>query len=312
VFRGKRLCAFVLALGAAQASAQMLSDRGPPLERLVHRNTVALRINPLGLGYEGRFSYRRRLFATDSVALRDNFIGLGLTPSLTPTYWRFGLMVEAQPTTFLGFWAAYEGMQYFGTVNSLQSFPTASSSFSDNEIKTLGALPRDDPRHPYVAGGTIFTAGANVNLRLGPIVVRDAFKMFRPDFPLRQGDTTMYEQLGDLLLANRRFNLVNDLDVLFQTKFGLLAGLRFSSGAPLYGPESGAADNSTHRIGPFLVYRFFDRDGAAFNQPTVALVVNWYLKHRYRTGAETSAAIPYLAVAFQFSGDLVPLPPVAK
>ena len=72
------------------AGAQMLSDRAPPKHRSVHRNLLALRANPLGAGWEGKFSYRQRMFLHPSLALRDNFVGLGLAPSLTPTYARIG------------------------------------------------------------------------------------------------------------------------------------------------------------------------------------------------------------------------------
>ena len=145
------------------------------------------------------------------------------------------------------------------------------------------------------------------------LVVRNAFKAFRPDFPLRAGDTTFYEQLADLLLPNRRFTLLDDLDVLYTLPFGFYAGLRYSAGAPLYGPENGVGDNATHRLGPFVVWRLFDHDGAAFNQPTIALLVNWYLKHPYRTGGlDSQTAVPYFAIAFQTNGDLISLPPVSR
>jgi hypothetical protein len=85
-------------------------------------------------------------------------------------------------------------------------------------------------------------------------------------------------------------------------------GARYSLGVPLYGPESGGADDSNHRVGPFISCRFSDQDGAAFNQPTLALVAGWRVKHRYRTGAETLQAIPCVALAFNFVGDLLDLP----
>ena len=306
-----RRLVLALLIFSAEASAQMLTDRGPPLHRLVHRNTIAARVNPLGLGYDGRFSYRYRLFATDSIAFRDNFLSIGIALAATPTYGRIGAVVEVQPATFIGFWAGYDWMQYFGNLSHLQSFPLASSNFSERQIKAQAALPDADPLHPYAVGGVVFSAGANVNLRFGPIVVRNAFKAFRPDFPLRAGDTAFYEQLADLLLPNRRFTLLNDLDVLYTLPFGLYAGLRYSAGAPLYGPENGVGDNATHRLGPFFVWRLFDHDGAAFNQPTIALLVNWYLKHPYRTGGlDSPTAVPYFAIAFQTNGDLISLPPV--
>ncbi len=278
----------------------MLSDQGPPEHRLIHRNTFAVRVNPLGAGWEGKFAYRHRLFVSPSLAFRDNFLGIGVSPSLTPTYGRLGLYAEAQPATFLGFWATYDVMQYFGDFNQLQSFPNAQADFSEPALKRRPA--------GYPTLGTIFTAAVNVNLRFGPIVIRDTFKLSRPDFPLHEGDTVFYEQLTDVLTPNRRVTVVNDLDLLWQTPLtGFFAGLRYSAAAPLYGSDNGPADNSTHRLGPILAWRIFDRDGARFNQPTVAVVINWYLKHPYRTGQQTPTAIPYFALAFQTSGDFLPL-----
>jgi len=286
---------------SAPATAQLLSDRGPPEHRFVHRQTLAIRVNPLGLIYEGRFAYRQRLYVSESAALRDNFFGIGLAPGASPAFGRLGVLVEVQPATILGFWAVYEYMQYFGTFNLLAEYPTAGADFSDTAIRN-----RTPP--PNTTGGTMLTVGANLNLKFGPIVLRSQARLFAADFKLRPKDTVLYDQFSDLLLPNGRFTLTNDLDLMFQTKFGLLAGLRYNLGIPFYGAENAATeDNSTHRLGPFLAYRFFDRDGAKLNQPTLALVVNWYLKHRWRTGADTSQALPYFALAFNMVGDLVPL-----
>ena len=46
--------------------------------------------------------------------------------------------------------------------------------------------------------------------------------------------------------------------------------------------------------------------GAAFNAPTVIAMVQWHVQHNYRTGADVHPAIPYVAVAFLFEGDIIP------
>lgn len=281
--------------------AQMLSDRAPPLHRLVHRQTLAIRVNPLGLIYDGRFAYRQRLYFSESTALRDNFVGLGLAPGASPAFGRIGALLEVQPATFLGFWAVYEVMQYFGTFNLLASYPSASANFSDTAIRNR--IPS-----PYVTGGTILTLGANLNLKVGPIVLRSQARLIAPDFKLRPGDTAFYDQVYDVLLPNGRFTFINDLDLLFQTKFGLVAGVRYNASVPFYGVEhSPLEDNAMHRLGPFLAYKFWDQDGRKLNQPTLALIVNWYVKHRWRTGADSATAIPYVALAINVVGDLIPL-----
>lgn len=308
----------VVVFGSSTAQAQLLSDRGPPPFRLVHRNTLAVRINPLGLLYDGRFVARLRLYQAKSTALRDNFVGLGLAAGASPAFVRGGAHLEVQPLTVLGLFATYEVVGYFGVINLLQSFPGARSDYSDTALRDLGTLPQGDPRRNYAAAGGMLTLGANLVVKLGPLVLRNTAKLLWPHFGLRDGDTALYDQFYDLLMPNRRFSLVNDLDLLFQSDFGLVAGGRYNASVPFYGPENFAAfgpysgDNSSHRLGPFIAYRFSDKDGAAFNQPTVALVVNWYLKHPFRTGADVHHAIPYFGLAFNVVGDLLPLPPVPE
>lgn len=305
----------VVVLGSSVAHAQLLSNRGPPQFRLVHRNALAVRINPLGLLYDGKLMARVRLYESQSTALRDNFVSFGASLGASPAFLRAGGYVEVQPLTVFSAFALYEVVSYFGSINLLQSFPGARSDASDSAIRTLGALPATDPRRHYPGTGSMLTLGANLVLKLGPIVVRDTVRLLRPDFNLRAGDTVLYDQFYDVVMPNRRFSIVNDADVLFQTNFGLVVGARYNLSIPLYGDENYVAlgpysgDNSSHRLGPLIAFRFFDTDGNAFNQPTVALVLNWYLKHPYRTGQDTPQGLPYIGLAFTFVGDLVPLPP---
>jgi hypothetical protein len=305
----------VVVLGSSEAHAQLLADRGPPQFRLVHRNALAVRINPLGLIYDGRLMARLRLYESQSSALRDNFVSVGASLGASPAFFRAGAYVEVQPLTVFSLFANYEVVSYFGSINLLQSFPGARSDASDTAIRTLGALPATDVRRNYPGSGSMFTLGANLVLKLGPIVVRDTVRLLRPSFNLRAGDTVFYDQFYDLVMPNNRFSIVNDADLLFQTNFGLVVGARYNLSIPLYGDENYVAlgpysgDNSSHRLGPLIAYRFFDTDGAAFNQPTLALLVNWYLKHPYRTGQDTPQGLPYFGLAFTFVGDLVPLPP---
>jgi hypothetical protein len=160
-----RLSVVSVLLGTAVASAQTLQDQGPPLHRIVHRNTFAVRYNPVGLVYDGRFSYRLRLYESSSVALRDNFIGFGVAPALSPLLGRVGAYVEVQPATVLGFWATYSFVQYFGTFNLFQSFPSARSTYSDNEIAwATGSTacpahePNTSPTAPSSPSAPIFSS----------------------------------------------------------------------------------------------------------------------------------------------------------
>ena len=40
-------------------------------------------------------------------------------------------------------------------------------------------------------------------------------------------------------------------------------------------------------------------------KPTLVLIVNWYVDHRWRTGADSPEALPYLLVGFSFQSDLM-------
>ncbi|MBE2251072.1 MAG: hypothetical protein IAE78_16150 [Myxococcus sp.] len=217
-FFARALLAVVL-VGSSVATAQTLQYQAPPLHRVVHRNTFALRVNPLGLLYEGRFMYRMRLYESDSMALRDNFIGIGLTPIASPAFIRAGAYVEVQPMTVLGFWASYTFVQYFGTFNLFQSFQSARSNYSDAEITRLGAGTTMNPgaKSQYLGNGTELTIGADFQVKVADIVLRSKARLVRPDMNLRAGDTVFYDQFYDVLAPNRGWYFVNDVDVLYQT-----------------------------------------------------------------------------------------------
>ncbi|WP_375768020.1 hypothetical protein NR798_41095 [Archangium gephyra] len=307
------LTALVL-LTAPAASAQGVPQEPPPQHRLVYRNLLVARLNPLGLLDEARLSYRYRLYRSESPALRDNFVSIGLAPGVSPAFGRLGVVAEVQPLSILQLWGMYEFVANFGTFRQLQSFPSARSDFSDTELYARDELPAGDARRPYANTGTQLTLGATLQFKVGPVVARSLFRLVRPDMSLREGDRVFYDIYYDVLAPNRGWYFVNDADLLYQTGRGLTVGLRWASSHAFYGPEHFAPGepqenlNTTHRLGPVVAYTFAEREGARFNSPTVLLMVNWWLTHRYRTGADSSAFFPYLALGFSFSGDLLPAP----
>jgi hypothetical protein len=302
---------------ASTASAQALQEGPPPRHRLVYRNLLAVRLNPLGLLDDARLSYRYRLYRSESLLLRDNFVSVGLAPAFSPAYAKLGVVAELQPLSILQLWGMYELIGTFGTFRQLQSFPSAGSNFSDTELYARDALPSGDALRPYATTGSQLTLGATLQLKVGPVVARSLFRMVRPDMALRTGDSVFYDITNDVLAPNRGWYLLNDTDVLYQTGRGLTVGLRWASSHAFYGaehftPELQTALPTTHRLGPVVAYTFAEQDGARFNAPTVLLLVNWWLTHRYRTGVDSPQAFPYLALGFSFSGDLLPVPPPAE
>lgn len=297
--------ALAVVLAASPAAAQLLADQGPPQHRIVHKNTFALRYNPLGLLYSGNFTYRYRLYETPSVALRDNFVGGGLAVIASPAFVRVGPMVEVNPLTVLGLYATVQFVQYFGTFNLYQGFESANSNFSDTALRQkAGGLNN----------GWELTIGANLQFKVGPMVVRSQAKLIRPEMAGDAAERIFYDQFYDLGVPNRGWYLTNDFDLLWQGLSNkLIAGARYTASVPFYDPNRHVApgetvpDNSNHRVGPFVGYTFKSQDGARFNTPTVFVLIQWFLKHPYRTGVDTSRALPLLGVGFQFTGDFLPV-----
>lgn len=306
---------FVAALFSTTAEAQALMNQGPPQHRIVYRNTFSVRVNPLGLLYEGRIMYRFRLYESESTALRDNYLGVGLAAVGGPAFFDIGPYVEFQPLSMLGFWATYQYSRYLRTFSLFQSFASPNSNFSDTEISRLGALPRDDPASNYVTDGGKLIIGADFQIKVWNIVLRSKARLVRPDYKMRSGDTVYYEQFYDVLAPNGGFFLTDDTDLLWQRPDQrLFIGLRYTGTTAFYtarqylNGEEQTNLNGMHRVGPFAGYTFKIDDGAGVNNPTVFLLAQWWLVQRYRTGAVSSQAFPLIGLGFQFTGDILPVP----
>lgn len=187
---------------------------------------------------------------------------------------------------------------------------------SDAEIARRGDLPSGDPQRPYAAGGSQVNVGANLQMKVGPIAVRSLFRLMRPDYQARPGDRVVYDIFYDLLVPNGGWFANNDVDVLYIAPWGLSAGVRWTANHAYYqsahfapGEDTSRSPNMPmHRVGPLVAYSFWKNRGGAFDNPTLLFLANWWLAHRYRTGAEVSQAVPYIAVGFQFTGELLPAP----
>lgn len=303
--------AFALCLAPSVANAQMYRDGPPPQHRVVYRDLTAFRANPLGLITDARFLYRYRLYESDSLALRDNFISIGVAPVLSAGYGRAGVQAEFQPLTILNLWAQYEYVKYFGGFNYLQSFPSATSRHDDSTLKELAAHSDETARN-YAGDGTQLTLGANLTLKVGDIVVRTQAKFAKAEMNLRDGDRVFYDTTFDLLVENGAWFLNNDTDILWSTDGPLTLGVRWTQAKAFYGDAAFAADddraaapNMTHRVGPLAAYTWKKQDGAAF-EGTLIAVANWWVSNPNRTGQDVSQLVPYFVLGYAITGDLTP------
>jgi hypothetical protein len=98
------------------------------------------------------------------------------------------------------------------------------------------------------------------------------------------------------------------------TSWGLVTGVRWTSMFAFYGARHYAAGEDSgqnpntpmHRIGPVVAYSFWKDRGGVFDNPTAVLLSAWWLEHRYRSDGGATQALPLVALAFQFTGDLLP------
>lgn len=291
---------------SAPALAEEPEERRPePDQKIVYRNLTVARLNPLGLLEFLDVGYQQRLFVSSSPLFKDNFASIGARLLLSPAFARMSAVLRIQPLSILQFFAEYELGGHFGTFNFLQSFPSASADYSDTAIDAL-----ED--RAYATTGSQIAVGGTLQLKVGPIAARSTARFIRPDYDLRDGDQVFYDTTYDLLIPDRGWAMNKDTDLLFVSDFGLVAGLRWTMSQAFFKPshivpysqEPGLAPGAQHRVGPFFAYEFFDKPGARFNKPTALLIVNWWVKHQYRTGQDVSQAFPLIILGFVVSGDL--------
>jgi hypothetical protein len=295
--------AVLSAVSCATSPALAADPPLPPRERVVYESTLGIRLNPIGLEEQLTLAYRRRLYDSASLALRDNHVGVALAPTFSPAVFRGGLVAEVRPATVLSLSAGLFRVGYFGSFASLQSFPDATARFSDDELAA-----RKDAGLSYAAAGTEATMRATLLAKIGPIVVRDDALATYQDIDVQRGDRVYVNPRIDLLAPAEGFTLANDTDVVWFSDFGLVAGVRATVlHALLDASEEGAADGRTTpiaRVGPVAAYTFFDRPGALFNKPTIIGMAGFWLAHPYRAGQDVSRAVPTAALAFRCEGEL--------
>jgi hypothetical protein len=130
---------------------------------------------------------------------------------------------------------------------------------------------------------------------------------------MQRNDVVFYDQIQDMLMPNDGWMLANDLDVLFVSDFGLVFGTRWTYSHSFYndGHYAGGVtpavlpNNDIHRLGALVAYIFHDEPFTRFDKPTILLIAQWHLVHRFRTGADVSTGVPYIGLGFKFEGDLL-------
>jgi hypothetical protein len=278
----------------------------PPEFRITYSDLTAVRLNPLGLETRPLIGFERRLWKDPGILTRDAYIGFKLAPYLNPALARLGAMVEVKPAAVFALRAGAFFKNWFGTFGQLDAYDSPRAEHCDQCM-----LDRGD-QGLTVGVATAFEAelGALAQIKVGPIAVRHDAAFYYQDAKI-PGNTVFYDSRLDMVVPDGGVSTTQETDVLYVTDFGLAAGARFSALHAFYrdsdyrAGESVENDNTpAMRLGPAVAYTFFEDPGAAFDKPTLIFLSQWWLQHRYRTGEDISQAIPYVAIAFRFEGQL--------
>jgi hypothetical protein len=276
-----------------------------PRHSIVFESLTAAQVNPIGIQTQLRVDYRLRLFNSNSLLLRDSFIGIGAVGKVNPAFARIGAALTIQPAAVLTLRAQWEWRGYWGAFNNLMSFNSPTAEYDDDTRATRG----DNDEH-YRGGGQQITLQAIARAKVGPIALVNDFSLLYFRMNLANNDTVFYDAFIDALVPRDGPVIANHAHLLWVTSFGLIAGVRWTLMHAVYpasafpgGTPGENINTPSHRVGPIVAYTFKSR-GRFYQKPTVAAIVNWWVKNRYRAGSKVSQALPYIVVAFRFNGDL--------
>jgi hypothetical protein len=272
--------------------------KGP--HNLSYRNVTVLQGNPILLRDMASLDYQYRIYQSASPYLRHNYLGFSLKPSLSPGFLRVGGTLEIAPFSVARFGIGFEHVNYFGNFGLLQSFPTPEADYSDTMRSERSS---NDQNYPASGNEVVFTTV--VQNRFGPVIVRDSFELRRVSYSLATGDDFYYAPVLDMLMPETGFGFTNDADVLYISPFGFIVGVRYTITKAFYPDGVSDPNGPTHRLGPSLSYVVFQNPGAAFDSATVFVLLNWWLKHRFRTGTDVNGAFPFLSVGFSITGEIL-------
>jgi hypothetical protein len=290
---------------------------GPPAigdkHSVQYTSLLAPRINPLGLEERLWIGYQYRLYNKDKTILNGSNLGIFFRPILNPAVALIGATVQVQPAAVLRLRATYSFVQWFGTFQFVQSYESPYDDYSEQRIDEQSEVGQN-----YVTNAHQVELEALIQAKVKGLVIRSAtFGIYNYYPSLRGDDDVMYDPRFELMVPGKGWMLANDTDLMWLTEFkgdkkaSLLTGARATTLMPFFKDEVYEEGDTIKnpvgpqfRLGPVVGYTFFDRPWKKFNKPTLLLIPQWNIQHRWRTGRDVITAYPTIIIAFAFSGQL--------
>jgi len=295
-----KAAACTLFLIALEASAQLMPSDAP----LQYSAALLAQGNPRLGAVDLRLQYRHLLGGAGSGSAIGGFAAIAAGPAGV----RPGVGLEIQPLAFLSFGFDYFATYYFGTQGLAQSYPSPHSDYGSDAF----SAPSDGPGGSYALWVQQLTVHAVLQGILGPIAVRNTTRASRFFADLHGNDRVFYEPVLDVTVYKDGWAGQNETDVMYLWTSSFIVGLRYTLTIAWYpsdayspGEPQDNPNTPTSKLGPVAAWQFLQSDGGAVQRGALLLTAQWYLSHRYRTGATVSGALPFFGLALVFSGDLV-------
>lgn len=282
-----------------------------------YSSLLAPRVNPLGLEERLWIGYQYRLYNKDKTILNGSNLGIFFRPILNPAVALVGATVQVQPAAVLRLRATYSFVQWFGTFQFVQSYESPYDDYSEQRIDEQSNVETN-----YVTNAQQVELEALIQAKVKSVVFRSStFGIYNHYKSLRGDDDVLYDPRFELLVPGQGWMLANDTDLLYLHEFkhgkraakkaSMVAGARVTTLMPFFKDEvyeeGDVIKNPVGpqvRVGPAVGYTWFDRPEKKFNKPTLLLLSQWNVLHRWRSGRDVITAYPTIIIAFAFSGQL--------
>lgn len=254
------------------------------LHQFDYKNTVVLKGNPNSLLTIPSINYR--------LNFSDTKVGISIRPLISITQFRPGVDLEISPIPYIKLLAGYERAFYF---KGLFSYATAGADWSDSSRSRSTGLSTT---------GNFLNAALHLKLPIDKFIFRNRFKLTYATFEIEGNDEIIYDEILDIPLPIEGFSYTNETDALYVAGPKWVFGLRYTTSKAFIDlPKD--PNGATHRIGPLISHVFYAKHGDLVDSISGFVLLNWYIKHRFRDGSDVSRLLPYSAIGFSITGTFL-------